>query len=112
MLEKRVVAPAHLVEIAGQVEGVHDFPARALGVIIDHPHHGFDTPVERTGRTVRLQFVILDEIDSCAAELIDQRSRFFRPEPDAGLDDGPDQRPALYAGKPARTLDAETRPRI
>ena len=106
------MAAAHLIEVAGQVEGEHDLLARALGVIVDHAHNRFDPPLERTVRPVRLQFVVLDEVDAGPAELADQRRRFLGTEADARLDDRADQRSSVDTGKPPRSSNAKPRSRI
>src|SRR6516165_2735331 len=112
MLYKRVVAATHLLEIAGQIEGVHDFLAGALCVIVDHTHDGFDAPVKGTSRAVRLQFVVLDKVDSGMAELADESCSLFRTEPNTRLDDRTDQWPSLHSGEAPRSTNAKARPRI
>ena len=81
-------------------------------MIVDHAHDLFDTAVERTGRAIRLQFVVLDEVDAGAAQLIDKVGRLLRTQTDARLDDRPDQRPSFDTGKLSRSGNAEARPRI
>src|ERR1700726_2204583 len=102
----------HLVEVACQIEGEHHLLTGAQCVVVNHPHDGFDALVEWARRTVRLQFVVLDKINAGAAEVIDESCRLGRTQANAWLDDGPDQRPSLNAGKAARPSDAELRPRI
>ena len=62
---------------------------------VDDAHDGADALVERADRAVRLQLVVLDEIDAGRAELGDERRRLLGVEADARLDDGADQRAAL-----------------
>ena len=58
-------------------------------------HHRAGALVERAGRAVGLQLVVLDEVDAGVAELGDERRRRLGVEPDARLDDGADQRAAV-----------------
>ena len=90
-----VVAAAHLVEVARQVEGEHHFLAGSIGVGVDDAHHGPHALVEGAVRAVRLEFVVLDEVDPSFAQRVDQCRRLLRPEADARLDDGADQRACL-----------------
>ena len=57
-------------------------------------HHRAGARVERAGRAVGLQLVVLDEVDAGLAEAGDELGRRLGVEPDARLDDGPDQRAA------------------
>ena len=112
VFDERIMPVPHLVEVARQIKGEHHFLAAAQRVVVDHPHDGFDALVERARRTVRLQFVVLDEIDAGAAEVIDKSRRLGGTQADARLDDGPDQRSSLNPCKAARPRDAKPRPRV
>ena len=73
-----VVAPPHLVEIAGDVEGEHHRLAGPVGVAIDHRHHGASPRLERAVRPVGLQLVVLHEVDAALGERLDQVGGAFR----------------------------------
>ena len=107
-----VSAPVHAQKIhAGSATGERAF-AGLLGIRgkgrVDR-HFGGDARVERTGRPVRLQFVVLDEVDAGAAQFVDDVGRFLRPETDARLDDRADLWAAMHARQSPRALHAETR---
>ena len=104
------MAAPHLVELAGEVEGVHRLLAGPVGMIVDDAHHGSYALVERAVRAVRLQLVVLDEVDPGLAEVLDHGGGRLGVEADARLDDGADQRPAVNVGEPARALDPEAGP--
>ena len=62
--------------------------------------------------TVRLQFVVLDEIDAALRTRSRPRPAVsFGREADGRFDDGADQRPAAHTGQLARALDGEFRSR-
>src|SRR3954467_10339158 len=103
------MASAHLVEVARQIEGEHDLFAGAVRVGVDDAHHGPDAFIEGAGWSLRLEFVALYAVDPGFAERLGQRRRVLRPEADARLDDGADQRACLDARKPAGGRDAESR---
>src|SRR3546814_889760 len=104
-----IVAAAHLVEIAGHVEGEHHLLAGAVGVIVDDPHDRPRPLLEGAVGAVALKLVVLDEIDVRRGKRLDETGRLLRPEADAGLDDGSDQGTAPNVRKPACPLDAEGR---
>ena len=90
---RTVVTPAHLVELAGQVEGEHHLLAGAVRMVVDDAHHGADALVEGAVGAVRLQLVVLDEVDPGFAERAWPWPRSSSgAETDARLDDGADQR--------------------
>jgi hypothetical protein len=66
-LEDAVVAMAHLIKIAGEIEGIHHLLARAVRMIIDDAHDGAGSLVKWAMRPIGLQFVILDEVDPSLA---------------------------------------------
>ncbi len=105
----RVVTVAHLVELAGKVEGVHHLPAGPVRMIVDDAHHGADALVERAVGAVRLQLVVLHEVDPGFAELLDHGSGRLGIESHARLDDGADQGAAVNVREPACAFDSETR---
>src|SRR6516162_4040785 len=107
--QERVVPTTHLVELAGQIEGVHDLPSRPLSMIVDHAHDGFDAPVKRTGRAIRLQFIVLDKVNASTAKIADDSCRLLWTEADARFDDRTDQRPFLHPGKAPCSRDAKSR---
>ena len=47
---RTVVTPAHLVEVAGEVEGEHHLLAGSVGMVVDDAHHGPHAVVERAVR--------------------------------------------------------------
>ncbi len=105
-----VVAAQHLVDLAGDVGGVHDAPAGAVGHVVQiHASTARGALIERAVRAVALQLVILDEVDAGFGEHADLRRRGFGGHADARLDDGADERPAINAGEGARAGDAELR---
>lgn len=81
-----IVAPQHLVDLAGQIEGDHDLSAASRLMAPDDVEHPPRPLVERAGRPVRLELVVLDEIDAAFAELVDDGRRLRRIEPDRGFD--------------------------
>ena len=107
--EHEVVAAAHLVDLAGEVEGEHQLAAGAVGGAVDLAHHRAGALLERAGRAVALQLVVLDEVEPGGGELGDQRGGRLGVEADRRLDDGADQRPALDAGERAGAGNAELR---
>jgi hypothetical protein len=109
MGEQRVVAPAHLVELAGEIEGEHGHLAGPVGLCLDHAHHRADALVEGAIRAVRLELVILDEIDAGLAELLHDCGRRFGIEAHARLDDSADQWPPLHARELTCAVDTEER---
>ena len=103
------MAAAHLIEIAGEVEGIHHLLARSVGVIIDDAHHGPGPLVERAMRSVRLKLVVLDEVDAGFAQGLGQGGGLVGPEADARLDDGADQRKVSDTGEAPRSRNPEFR---
>ena len=91
MRQHQVVAPAHLVELARQVEGVHRLAAGPVGLGLDRAHHGADARVEGADGAVRLQLVVLDEVDAGPAERPHELGRGGGVEADGRLDDRADQ---------------------
>jgi hypothetical protein len=81
-------------------------------MVLDHPHDGASAVIERAMRSVRLKLVVLDEVDPGLAQQLDQTGGLVRAEPDARLDDGPDQRPSLDPGEPPRSRHSELWPRL
>src|SRR5437667_28169 len=65
--------------------------------------------VEWAMGAVRLQFVVLDEIDTGVAQGGDQIRGLRRIKTDARLDDGADQRPVADVRQPAGSGDPEFR---
>ncbi len=59
------------IDVVGDVEGVHGLHARAVGVPLEHRHHGAHALGERRRRPVALQLVVLDEVDARGRELAD-----------------------------------------
>ena len=59
-----VVPAQHVIDFAGDIGGVHHLLSGALGVPRMHAHHRLQAFGERAMRSVALQFVVLDEIDS------------------------------------------------
>ncbi len=104
-----VVAAAHLVDLARQVEGDHRLAAVPVGGAIDRRHDRVDAMREGAGRAVGLELVVLDEIEAGRREFTDEGGGRRRIEAHARLDDRTDQRPPLDAGEPARAGDAEAR---
>ncbi|MCE3250816.1 MAG: hypothetical protein K0R41_4641 [Geminicoccaceae bacterium] len=107
-----IVPREHLVDLAGDVEGEHGPPAGSPGVPADHRHHRLDALREGAVGRIAHEFVVLDEVDAALHELVDEFRGLRRGEPDARLDDGADQRPAVDAGERARAGDAELRARV
>src|ERR1700758_3718382 len=70
--QKRVMPPSHLVEITRQIERIHHLLPRTRGVIVDYAHAPLDTLVKRTSRPIRLQFIVLDEVDAGSAQAVNQ----------------------------------------
>ena len=91
----KVVATAHLVDLTCYIKGVHDLSACAVGMPLDHTHHRARAELEWTTRSVRLQLVVLDEVDLGFTQHVRQLCGLLRSEADRGLDDGADQRPSL-----------------
>ena len=79
------MAVAHLIDFAGEVEGIHDLFARSVGVIIDDAHHGPGPFVKRAMRAIRLKFVVLDEVDAGFAQRLDESAVSSGREPTLGL---------------------------
>ena len=75
--------------------------------MVDDAHHGTHALLERTQRAVRLQFVVLDEIDAARTQHIHKLGRLLGREADRGLDDRADQRPSVHPSKLAGAVDAE-----
>ena len=107
-----IVAVAHLIEIAGEVEGDHHFLAGAVCMIVDHLHYRTGPLVERADRAIGIQFVVLDEVDAGFGEAANQGRRFLGAEPDARLDDRAYQRPAVDIGETPGSFYPETGTRI
>ena len=61
----------HLVEVAGDVGGVHYLLASLVGVAVDDVHDCGDTLIEGAVRAVGLQLVIFDEVDAGFDESFD-----------------------------------------
>src|SRR6516225_6412082 len=93
--ENEVVAAAHLVEIAGEIEGEHHYLAGSLRMSVDDRYDGVHPIFETTIRSVGLQFVVLDEIDAGFTESRNKVRRFFRSEADGRFNDRADQRTPL-----------------
>ena len=105
----KIVAVAHLIEIAREIEGIHDLLARSVGVTIDDAHHGPGPIVKRAMRSIRLKFVVLDEVDASFAQGLGQGCCLVWPEADARLDDGADQRKVSDTGEASRSRNPEFR---
>ncbi len=60
-------------------------------------------------RTIRLKFVVLDEIDAALGESFHDLCGRFRRQPDAGFDDRADDGTLVHAAKLPRAGDAELR---
>ncbi len=99
-----------LVEFVGDVEGVHDFLADALGVVVEDSHNGVNAVVERGMRWIGHEFVILDEIDPGFGEGFNDVGGLLGRHADAGFNDGADEGKVLDAGELAATGDAEGGP--
>jgi hypothetical protein len=112
MRQQDIMAPAHLIEITRQVEGEHHLLAGVLRMRIDDTHDGPYALLEGAAGPVRLQFVVLDEVDPGFAECLRQGRGFVRSEADTGLDDRTDQRAVEDAAEPAGTGDRELGARI
>src|SRR6266508_4642594 len=65
-----VVPPQHLVDLSGDVAGVHHLSPIPVGVPVDDPHHGVEALLEWAVRAVGLQFIILDEVDAATCKSI------------------------------------------
>lgn len=76
---------------------------------MQHGHDRSEALVE--GRVDRIggELVILDEVDAAGQQLVHQRRGLLGAEPDAGLDDGADERAAMHARLGASTCDTEAR---
>ena len=107
-----VVAAAHLVEVAGQVEGHHRLAAAAIGGAVHDGHHPLHPLLEGAVRAVGLELVVLDEVDAAVDQRRDLLGGLLGVQAHAGLDDGADQRAARHAGQPARARHAEGRPGV
>ena len=105
--QHEVVAAAHLVHLAGQVEGEHDLAARPFGMGADDAHDGAHAVVEGADVAVGLQFVILDEVDARRAERVDHGGGFGGRKADGGFDDGADEGAVFHARQGAGALGAE-----
>ena len=80
--------------VAGEIEGEHRLAACPVRVTIDDVHHRARAFFERTTGTIRLKFVVLDKINVCFTERVDQFRRLLGRESDRGFDDGANQRPS------------------
>ena len=94
-LDHDIMPAAHLVDLAGEVKGEHDFPPMPLGRRVDDAHYGRDALLERTEGAVRLQFVVLDEVNAAIDQTADRLRRCLGRQADRGLDNGADERQAL-----------------
>ena len=63
-------------------------------------------------RAVRLQFVVLDEIDATRAQPIHELGRLLGREANRRFDDGADQRAPAHAAQLTGAVDAEFGPGI
>lgn len=109
--QNRFGTAAHLVEIAGDVEGMHDALAGAVGMAVERSHHGRDPGVERCEDRVRAELIILDEVDAALGEFRDDLRSLLRQQADARLDDGADGGEPVEPEALTRPRDAETRAR-
>src|SRR5580658_6501772 len=76
---------------------------------MNHLHHFVQPFGERAMRAVRLQFIVLDEVDSPTNERIYYLRCRNRRQSDARFDDGADHRPVGNATETARARDSELR---
>ena len=65
-----VVVPAHLVDLAGDVEGHHDLASGALLMFKHQRHDRVDPLGERAVRAVGLEFIVLDEVDAAIQQFL------------------------------------------
>ncbi len=99
MVQDVIVALEHLVEVAGDVGGVHDALAGAVGVAVDDVHDGGEALVEGAVRAVGLEFVVLDEVDASFDERADLCGGGLGRHAYGGLDDGADDGAAVDSGE-------------
>ena len=99
--------PQHRLGVVGDIERYHRLAPGAVGMAVDHRHHRAHPLGQRRVGRVAVDLVVLDEVDAGGAERIDQLGGLLRRQPDARLDDGADQRPAMHAGHVARAGGAK-----
>src|SRR5689334_21464796 len=63
--EDDFLAMKHFIDFTGEIERHHRLLAHALGMSVHGVHHRLNALLEWTVRAVCLQFIILDEVDSC-----------------------------------------------
>ena len=68
--------------------------------------------LKRAMGSIRLQFVVFDEVDAGFDQGAHLGCSFFWAHPHARFDDGADERPVFHAGKPARACDPKLRPLV
>src|SRR5580704_4397999 len=100
-----IVSPAHLVDLAGQVERVHGLMTAAVRAPLDDAHDLSRAVFERASGTVRLQFIVLDKVDARLAKIVDEGGGLLRCEADRRLHDSANEWPSLYAAELARASD-------
>ena len=106
------MAPPHLINLAGQVEGVHHLFAGRVSVTVDHPHHRANPVIERTCRAISLQFVVLDEVETGFGQNAYKLCSLISIETHTGLYNRADQRPMRHAAQVPCTGDPKLWPRI
>src|ERR1700722_2090281 len=104
-----VMALEHLVQIAGDVDGVHSLLSGPLGLIPQHAQDRGSALFEGAVWPIRLKFVILDEVDTGFDQCADLGRSFFGAHPDTWLDDRTDERTILYACETASACDPKLR---
>ena len=112
VLFHQIVAAQHVVDVASDVECIHRFLAGLVGDFFDFRHDGGNPFRERRVVWVGLQFIVLDEVETGNGEVTHQACQCVGRQPDAGFDDGADQRQFLDLREFAGAGDAESRSRI
>src|SRR5437762_2167322 len=99
----------HLVDLAGDIAGVHHFSPVRLRVAVNDPHHFTDALIEGAVRAVRLQLVVLDTIDSSFGKRVDHFRARGGTQSHAWFNDGADDGAIEYSAQTARAGNPKLR---
>ena len=95
MLAYQIVPPQHVVDITGDVERVHRFFTALVRDCVDLFHDRGYPFSERRTWWVRVEFIILDEIQSRLRQIAYQWPQLLDGQADTGFGNGANQRPAF-----------------
>src|ERR1700752_3951231 len=107
--QNRIVSLEHLVDCAGDVDRVHRHAPQAVGVPMQNRNDACEPLIKARVCGIGEQLVILDEVDVCGAQAIDDFCRLLRKQADARLDDRSDYWSVVDLSQITGSTDTELR---